>query len=57
MLLHLSDMNVPMTCRQWIELARSLVKDSAVIDEIRSWKEKQLHQCDELDDNNEEDCE
>ena len=50
-MLQLSDMNAPMPCREGLELARSLVKDAAKMNEIRSWKEKHLHQDDESDKN------
>ena len=54
MLLQLSDMNAPVTCREGLELARSLVKDSSMIEEIKSWKDK--HLCnDESDDCNDDD--
>ena len=43
MLLQLCDMNAPVMCREGLELARSLVKDSSMIEEIKSWKDKHLH--------------
>ena len=48
MILQLSDMNAPVTCREGLELVRSLVKDSVMINKINSWKDKHLHQ--DLDD-------
>jgi len=54
MLLQLHDMNAPVTCREGLELTRSLVKDfSMMIEEIKSWKDKHLHN-DESNDSNDD---